>query len=135
MSQINIGSVLKGGLAAGLIMNVSEFILNVPVAGAQMETELAAQSSTGQHGRDRDVYGVTFLSIATVWLCAINPPRPARRRQWSPASLWALSAPTPRCSSCSAQSLAWSCSGGVVDDRNVIVSRRLSVFKADPLFT
>ena len=44
MSQINVGGVLKGGLAAGLIMNVSEFVLNVPVAGAQMDAELAARN-------------------------------------------------------------------------------------------
>ena len=44
MSQINVVGVLKGGLAAGLIMNISEFVLNVPVAGAQMEAELAARN-------------------------------------------------------------------------------------------
>ena len=44
MGQINLGGVLKGGLAAAVIMNVSEFILNVPVAGAQMEAELAARN-------------------------------------------------------------------------------------------
>ncbi len=44
MSQINVGGVLKGGVAAGLIMNISEFILNVPIAGAQMEAELAARN-------------------------------------------------------------------------------------------
>jgi hypothetical protein len=31
-------------VVAGLIMNVSEFILNVPVAGARMEAELKAIS-------------------------------------------------------------------------------------------
>ena len=44
MSQINVGGVLKGGVAAGLIMNISEFVLNVPIAGAQMEAELASRN-------------------------------------------------------------------------------------------
>ena len=32
MSQINVVGVLKGGVAAGLVMNLSEVILNVPIA-------------------------------------------------------------------------------------------------------
>ena len=77
MSQINIGSVLKGGLAAGLIMNVSEFILNLPVAGAQMETELAAHNLPPVSTAAIATFtGVTFLlGIATVWLYAAIRPR------------------------------------------------------------
>jgi len=44
MSQINVGGVVKGGLAAGVVMNLSEFVLNVPVAGEQMNAELAARN-------------------------------------------------------------------------------------------
>lgn len=77
MSQINIGSVLKGGLAAGLIMNVSEFILNIPVAGAQMEAELAAHNLPPvSTGAIVTFTLVTFLlGIATVWLYAAIRPR------------------------------------------------------------
>ena len=52
MSQINVVGVLKGGFAAALIMNISEFVLNVPVAGAQMESELALRNlPPGMAGR------------------------------------------------------------------------------------
>jgi hypothetical protein len=77
MSQINIGGVLKGGLVAGLIMNVSEFILNVPVAGGQMNQEYAARNlapvAGGQVGQ---FIAMTFvMGILTVWLYAAIRPR------------------------------------------------------------
>ena len=77
MSQINIGGVLKGGLAAGLIMNISEFILNVPVAGAQMDAELLSHNLPPVgNGAIAIFTAVTFLlGIATVWLYAAIRPR------------------------------------------------------------
>lgn len=77
MSQINIGGVLKGGLAAGLIMNISEFILNVPVAGAQMDAELLSHNLPPVGNGAIAVFtAVTFLlGIATVWLYAAIRPR------------------------------------------------------------
>jgi hypothetical protein len=77
MSQINVGGVVKGGLAAGLIMNVSEFVLNVPVAGAQMEAELAARNLPPITGNQIGVFvAVTFvLGLLTVWLYAAIRPR------------------------------------------------------------
>lgn len=77
MSQINIGSVLKGGLAAGLIMNVSQFTLNVPVAGAQMGKELAALNLPPVSTAAIITFtAVTLLlGIATVWLYAAIRPR------------------------------------------------------------
>ena len=44
MNQINFGRVLIGGLVAGLILNVGEFLLNDIVLGAQMKTWLAAHN-------------------------------------------------------------------------------------------
>ena len=41
---INTKGVLVGGLVAGLIINVSESILNVPVLGTQMEAALKARN-------------------------------------------------------------------------------------------
>ncbi len=41
MSTINMKRVALGGLAAGLVINVSETILNVPVLGGEMEAALA----------------------------------------------------------------------------------------------
>jgi len=77
MSQINIGGVLKGGLAAGLIMNISEFILNVPVAGAQMDAELLSHNLPPVANGAIVVFtALTFLvGIATVWLYAAIRPR------------------------------------------------------------
>ena len=77
MSQINVGGVLKAGLAAGLIMNISEFILNLPVAGAQMEAELAALNLPPVSTAAIVTFTiVTFLlGIATVWLYAAIRPR------------------------------------------------------------
>lgn len=77
MSQINVGGVLKGGAVAGLIMVVSEFILNVPIAGAQMNQEYAARNllpvAGGQVGQ---FIAMTFLmGVLTVGLYAAIRPR------------------------------------------------------------
>lgn len=77
MSQINVGGVVKGGLAAGLIMNISEFVLNVPVAGEQMNAEFAARNLPPVAGNQIAVFVVlTFvLGLLTVWLYAAIRPR------------------------------------------------------------
>jgi hypothetical protein len=78
MGQINIAGVLKGGLAAAVIMNVSEFILNVPVAGAQMAAELSARNLPPADGGAQIALfvGLTaMLGFITVWLYAAMRPR------------------------------------------------------------
>ncbi len=77
MAGINVGGVIKGGLAAGLIMNISQTILNVPVAGAQLEAELAARNLPAVGGPAIAVFVVeTFvLGLITVWLYAAMRPR------------------------------------------------------------
>jgi hypothetical protein len=78
MGQINIGGVLKGGLAAAVIMNVSEFILNVPVAGAQMEKELAVRNlPPADSGAQIAVFvGLTaLLGFITIFVYAAIRPR------------------------------------------------------------
>ena len=37
MNGIRVGRVIAGGLVAGLIVNIGESILNVPLLGAQLE--------------------------------------------------------------------------------------------------
>lgn len=37
MSKMNIGRVILGGLVAGLVLNIGEFVLNEKVLGAQMK--------------------------------------------------------------------------------------------------
>ena len=77
MSQINVGGVIKGGLAAGLVMNISECVLNVPVAGDQMNAELAARNLPPVTTNQIAVFVVlTFvLGLLTVWLYAAIRPR------------------------------------------------------------
>lgn len=77
MGQISVGGVLKGGLAAGLIMTVSQFILNVPVAGAQMDAEFAARNLPPVAGTQIAAFVAMtlLLGFATVWLYAAIRPR------------------------------------------------------------
>jgi hypothetical protein len=78
MGRINLAGVLKGGLAAAVIMNISEFILNVPVAGAQMATELSARNLPAADGGAQIAVfvGLTaMLGFITVWLYAAMRPR------------------------------------------------------------
>ena len=78
MGQINISGVLKGGLAAAVIMNISEFILNVPVAGAQMEAELAARNlPPADSGVQIAVFVVltALLGFVTIFVYAAIRPR------------------------------------------------------------
>jgi len=78
MGQINIIGVLKGGLAAAVIMNISQYILNLPVAGAQMAQELAARNlppaeSAGQIAMF--AVSTTILGFITVFVYAAIRPR------------------------------------------------------------
>ena len=77
MSRINVGRVILGGLLAGLIVNVSETVLNVVVVASSMEAAL--------HERNLPPLGIQpiigfvvlafLLGIATVWLYAAIRPR------------------------------------------------------------
>ena len=77
MGQISVGGVVKGGLAAGLIMNISQTILNVPLTGAQLEVELAARNLPMVGGPAIAVFILeTFVvGLITVWLYAAMRPR------------------------------------------------------------
>ena len=76
MGSINHMRVVMGGLLAGLVINVGEFILNVPILGAQAEADLASLGIE-QSGTDIAIF-VTHafvLGIAAVWLYAAIRPR------------------------------------------------------------
>lgn len=78
MSRINVVGVLKGGVAAALIMNISEFVLNVPVAGPQMELEMGLRNLPPANGGAQIAVfvGLTaLLGFITVWLYAAMRPR------------------------------------------------------------
>lgn len=63
MGGINIVGVMKGGLAAALIMNLSQYLLRLMV-GANTATAVAAL-----------VVMTSALGVATVWLYAAIRPR------------------------------------------------------------
>jgi hypothetical protein len=77
MSRINVVRVILGGLLAGLVVNISETILNVVVVASSMEAAL--------HERNLPTLGIQpiigfvvmafLLGIATVWLYAAIRPR------------------------------------------------------------
>lgn len=77
MNEINYAGVLKGGIAAGIVMNISEFILNQPVAGARMNAELASHNlpPVGSGAIVMFTILTLLLGIVTVWLYAAMRPR------------------------------------------------------------
>ena len=74
---INTGSVIKGGLVAGLVINISETILNVLVVEERMIAELAARNlpDIGNAAIGIFVAMCFALGVITVWLYAAIRPR------------------------------------------------------------
>ncbi|MEP6912350.1 MAG: hypothetical protein ABI923_06325 [bacterium] len=58
MSNINTGRVVLGGLLAGLVLNIGEFVLNEVVLGSQMRTWFAQHNFKEPAG--------SFIAIAVV---------------------------------------------------------------------
>ena len=77
MAGINMKGVIGGGLLAGLVINISETILNVPVMGAQMEASLAERNLPAVGGGAIGVFvlGSFIIGIVLVWLYAAIRPR------------------------------------------------------------
>ena len=76
MSQVNFGRVLLGGLVAGLVMNIGEFLLNGVVLAKQMEDVFRRFNVTPPGGSFFVVaILMTFvLGIFLVWLYALIRP-------------------------------------------------------------
>jgi hypothetical protein len=77
MNKINLGRVLLGGLVAGLVLNIGEFVLNSLLLGKAMEEDFRRLNLPlpGPNFLIRAV-GVTFLlGIAIVYLYAAIRPR------------------------------------------------------------
>ena|SRR5688500_13996440 len=74
---INMGRVVLGGLLAGLIINVGEFILNDFILAAQMRTWMAAHNFADPGGSFiACAVGLTFvMGIAIVLTYALIRPR------------------------------------------------------------
>jgi len=74
MNSINTGRVVMGGLLAGLIINIGEFILNVPILGASYEAAMAASSLEEGAMIVWPIF-IFALGILTVWIYAAIRPR------------------------------------------------------------
>ena len=77
MGGINTGRVIVGGLVAGLVLNVSEFVLNMVVVAKDMADAMARFNLPMPGGRQIGVFVVLgfVLGIAMVWLYAAIRPR------------------------------------------------------------
>ena len=77
MKNINLGRVLIGGLLAGLILNVGEFLLNDVILGTQMREFFARYRIPDPGGSFVIVaVGLTFaVGIVMVFLYALIRPR------------------------------------------------------------
>ncbi len=71
--SVNIGRVVMGGLVAGLIMNISEYVLNEIVLVEEMTESFAAMNLPTPGGSTIGLFvGMTFaIGIATIWLYAM----------------------------------------------------------------
>ena len=77
VARINTRGLVVGGLVAGLIINISEFILNEPVLGADMRAAMTAHNLPPIGGSAIAVF-VTLgfaLGLLLVWLYAAIRPR------------------------------------------------------------
>jgi hypothetical protein len=77
MSNINFGRVILGGLVAGLVLNIGEFLLNEVVFVKQMEEMVARLNVPRPGGSFIGVaIAITFLlGIVIVWVYAMIRPR------------------------------------------------------------
>jgi hypothetical protein len=77
MGKVNLGRVILGGLLAGLVINISEAILNTIVIGARMEDLLKARNMpvVGNSAIASFVFLGFLLGIVTIWLYAAIRPR------------------------------------------------------------
>jgi hypothetical protein len=76
MSRINLGRVVLGGLLAGLVVNLGEFLLHEQVIKEREAAAMAGLGKTGPMGAlwVWIVFGFAF-GIALVWLYAAIRPR------------------------------------------------------------
>ncbi len=77
MIKINMGRVVLGGLAAGLVINIGEFILNMPILGNQWADAMKALNRPPMDAAPPTFFVILafVLGILTVWLYAAIRPR------------------------------------------------------------
>jgi hypothetical protein len=77
MSKINLGRVIMGGLLAGLIINIFEYVLNGVVLHDQWETVVSTHNLPAMGMNEIIWFNVLgfALGIAAVWTYAAIRPR------------------------------------------------------------
>jgi hypothetical protein len=78
MGKINFGRAVLGGLLAGLILNIGEYLLNEILLGKRWSDALAALSRSMPEGAGDMAFFIilTFaLGVFTVWIYAAIRPR------------------------------------------------------------
>jgi hypothetical protein len=76
MGKINFGRVLLGGLVAGIVLNIGEYILNDKVFAAQMKEYLAAHKFSTPGGNAIAVAVVMTLVLGIVIVLGYAAIRP-----------------------------------------------------------
>jgi hypothetical protein len=77
MGKINMVRVILGGLVAGLVVNIGEFILNMPILGSQWTEALRALNRPPLDEQPPTFFIILafLLGILTVWIYAAIRPR------------------------------------------------------------
>ncbi len=77
MASMNLGRVVAGGLLAGLIINISEFVLNQPILGEKWKEAMEGMNLQEPGTAAIGFFIVTgfVLGLLTVWMYAAMRPR------------------------------------------------------------
>ncbi|MBI2833467.1 MAG: hypothetical protein HYX76_03465 [Acidobacteria bacterium] len=77
MASINTRGVILGGVVAGFVINISEYVLNEPVLGGQMAEALTAHNLPPIGGSAIALFLILgfALGLVLVWLYAAIRPR------------------------------------------------------------
>ncbi len=77
MTKINFGRVILGGLAAGLLLNVGDYLLHEPIMGEQWRAAMTSYNmpTPGSGAITYFVIMDFIIAIAMVWLYAAIRPR------------------------------------------------------------
>lgn len=78
MGKINIGRVIMGGLLAGVVINVLEFLLNEAILGDQWAAAMEEMNRAAPTGAGTMIAFIIWgfvLGIGLVWLYAAVRPR------------------------------------------------------------
>ncbi len=77
MASMNVGRVVAGGLLAGLIINISEFVLNEPILGVKWKEAMEAMDlqEVGTGAIGFFIATGFVLGLLTVWMYAAMRPR------------------------------------------------------------